>query len=146
TLWQYSGTSDKGLPAVARYTFGFYFAGHNSRGSLVWAYNWGNRFDTLDGSNWMYVWNTPFDVIPMPYAEGLREAWDERRLLETLKRRAEEKNVDLSDFLAGLFSEVAAGRGRGGRSTLDDFWERAKDDQVMDKWHKRMVEKLLSLD
>jgi len=145
TLWQYSGTSDKGQPAVARYTFGFYFAGHNSRGSLVWAYNWGKRFDTLDGSNWMYVWNTPFDVIPTPYMEGLREAWDERRLLETLKRTAKAKNIDISGFLAQFFAEVAAARGRGGTSTLDDFWEKAKDDLVMENWHNKLVEKLLSL-
>jgi hypothetical protein len=145
TLWQYSGTTDKGLPGVARYTFGSYFASHDSRGSLVWAYNWGNRFDTLDGSNWMYVWNTPFDVIPTPYMEGLREAWDDRRLLETLKQAAAEKNVDLSGFLGRLYAEVAMARGIGGRSTLDDFWERAKSDQVMDEWRDRMVEKLLSM-
>jgi hypothetical protein len=144
-LWEYSGTTDKGLPAVARYTFGHYFAGHNSRGSLVWAYNWGQRFDTLDGSNWMYAWNTPFDVIPTPYMEGLREAWDDRRLLETLKRTAAEKEVDLTGFLGRLFAEVAAARGRGGRSTLDDFWERAKNDLVMDEWRERMVKKLLSI-
>jgi len=144
-LWQYSSTTDKGLPAVGRYTFGFYFAGHDSRGSLVWAYNWGNRFDTLDGSNWMYAWNTPFDVIPTPFAEGLREAWDERRLLETIKQTAKEKNVDISGFLAGLYEEFARSRGRGGRSTLDDFWERAKNDLLMEDWHERMVEKLLEL-
>ena len=144
-LWQYSGATDKSLPAVPRYTFGFYFAGHDSRGSLVWAYNWGNRFDTLDGSNWMYVWNTPFDVIPMPFAEGLREAWDERRLLETIKHTAKEKNADISGFLAGLYEEFASSRGRVGRSTLDDFWEKAKDDLVLETWHDKMVEKLLEL-
>ncbi|HOM98819.1 MAG TPA: hypothetical protein PLM33_01045 [Acidobacteriota bacterium] len=145
TLWEYSGTSDKGLPGVARYTFGYYFAAHNSRGSLVWAYNWGNRFDTLDGSNWMYAWNTPFDVIPTPYMEGLREAWDDRRLLETLKQTAAEKNIDLTDFLSRLFAEVAMARGRGGTSTVDDFWERAKADLVMDQWKNRMIEKLLEI-
>jgi hypothetical protein len=144
-LWQYSGTTDKSMPAVARYTFGFYFAGHGSIGSLVWAYNWGNRFDTIDGDNWMYVVNTPFDLIPMPYMEGLREAWDERRIIETLRHRAAEKNVDISDFLSNLFAEVARGRGRGGTSTLDDFWEKAKNDLILDEWHNRLVEKLLSL-
>jgi len=145
-FWQYSGTNDKGLPGVARYTFGYYFAWHNSRGSLVWAYNWGKRFDTIDGSNWMYVWNTPFDLVPAPYMIGLREAWDDRRLLETLKAKASEKNYDLSSFLGQLFIEVAAARGRGGTSTLDDFWERARSDLVMDDWHERMVNKLLELE
>ncbi len=145
TLWEYSGTSDKGLPAVARYTFGFYFAAHDSRGSLVWAYNWGNRFDTLDGSNWMYAWNTPFDVIPTPYMEGLREAWDDRRLLETLKRTAAGRKADISVFVGRLFAEIAAARGQGGRDTVDDFWEAAKSDRMMDEWRNRMVEKLIAL-
>jgi hypothetical protein len=86
TLWQYSSTTDKTLPGVPRFTFGWYFAGHDSRGSLVWAYNWGNRFDTLDGENWMYAWQTPFGMLPAPFMTGLREAWDDRRLLETLKK------------------------------------------------------------
>ena len=145
TLWEYSGTTEKGLPAVARYTFGYYFAAHDSRGSLVWAYNWGNRFETLDGSNWMYAWNTPFGMVPTPFMEGLREAWDDRRLLETLKRAAAEKGVDLTVFLGRLFAEVAAARGAGGTSTLDDFWERAKSDLVMDQWRGRMVEKLIAI-
>ncbi len=144
-LWEYSGNHDRGLPATARYTFGYYFAAHNSRGSLVWAYNWGNRFDTLDGNNWMYVWNTPFDLIPTPYMEGLREAWDDRRLLETLKRAAEKKNVDLSTFLGRLFGEIGAARGQGGTDPVDDFWDRAKNDAMMDQWKDRMVDKLLSL-
>ncbi|MCW5982306.1 MAG: hypothetical protein KIT09_29740 [Bryobacteraceae bacterium] len=145
TLWEYSGTTDKGLPATARYTFGYYFAAHDSRGSLVWAYNWGNRFDTLDGSNWMYSWNTPFDVIPTPYLEGLREAWDDRRLLETLRRQARSKGVDLSGFLGRLFAEVAQARGQGGTDTVTDFWERAKNEAAMDEWRERMVNMLLRL-
>lgn len=145
TLWQYSGTTDKSPPGVARYSFGWYFAWHDSRGSLVWAYNWGNRFDTLDGSNWMYAWQTPFGMLPAPYMTGLREAWDDRRLLETLKARAAEKGVKLDSFLTNLFGEVASSRGRGGTSTLDDFWEKAQDDMIMDVWKERLVQKLLSL-
>ncbi len=144
-LWQYSGTTDSSPPASARYTFGFYFAGHDSRGSLVWAYNWGHRFDTLDGENWMYAWNTPFEVIPTPYMEGLREAWDDRRLIETLKRAAAEKHVDLSGFFGRLFADVAAARGQGGQDTVDDFWDRAKNDRVMDEWRNRLVKRLLDL-
>ncbi|MEA2063681.1 MAG: hypothetical protein U9P14_08295 [Gemmatimonadota bacterium] len=142
-FWQYSGTPDKGLPGVARYTFGYYFADHNSRGSLVWAYNWGNRFDTIDGANWMYAWQTPFDLVPTPYLIGLREAWDDRRLRETLIQAANRKGVDLTNFLGRLSIEIATTRGRGGTSTLDDFWEKAKSDLVMEKWKERMVRKLL---
>ena len=145
TLWQYSSTSDKSMPAVPRYTFGYYFAGHGSVGSLVWAYNWGDRFDTLDGSNWMYVFTTPFEVVPMPFAEGLREAWDDRRLIETVKKRAADRGVDLSQFWAGFFEEVASSRGAGGSSTLDDFWEQASSAVVMDTWRERLTEKLVEL-
>ena len=145
TLWQYSSTTDKTPPGVARYTFGWYFAGHDSRGSLVWAYNWGNRFDTLDGENWMYAWQTPFGMLPAPFMIGLREAWDDRRLIETLKSRAAEKGVNLDSFLTTLFGEVAMTRGEGGSSTLDDFWEKAQNDRIMDAWKDRLVKKLLSL-
>ena len=34
----------------------------------------------------------------------------------------------------------------GGTSTLNDFWERARSDLVMDDWHQRMVNKLLELE
>jgi len=145
TLWEYSGTGDKGEPARARYTFGFYFAAHDSRGSLVWAYNWGERFNTLEGSNWLYAWNTPFDVIPHPYMEGLREAWDERRLIETIRKTGHNKDVDVTGFLQNIFDEVAENRGQGGSSTVTDFWQRAKDDARMDTWHRTLQDKLLEL-
>src|SRR5690606_29803794 len=144
-LWEYSGTSDRGLPAVARYTYGFYFASHGSRGSLAWAYNWGSRFDTLDGSNWLYAWNTPFEVIPTPYMEGMREAWDDRRLIETVKHRAQEQSEETGEFLGRLFADIAAARGRGGTDTVNDFWERAREDRQMDEWRNRLIQKLQSL-
>ena len=145
TFWEYSGTTDSGLPAAARYTFGFYFASHGSTGSLVWAYNWGERFDTLDGSNWMYAWNTPFDVIPSPYMEGMREAWDDRRLIETVRQAARKKGVDISEFLGRLFADVARSRGAGGNDTVDDFWDRSTNDRLMDEWRDRLVNELLTL-
>ena len=145
TFWQYSGTGDNGLPARARYTFGYYFGSQDSRGSLVWAYNWGKRYDTIDGSNWMYVWNTPFDLIPAPYMIGLREAWDDRRLRETVRQLANEKDVDLMAFWGRLHKEAAQERGRGGTNTLDDFWETARDDNVMEGWKSDMIHKALWL-
>ena len=144
-FWQYSGTNDKGLPGRARYAFGHYFASHDSRGSLVWAYNWGHRFDTIDGSNWMYVWNTPFDLIPAPYMIGMREAWDDRRLRETVRKMARDKNVDLMAFWGRLHNEIAQERGLGGRNTVDDFWETAKDNQTMERWKSEMIEKAIWL-
>ncbi|HVX67590.1 MAG TPA: hypothetical protein VHA11_13345 [Bryobacteraceae bacterium] len=145
TFWEYSGNGDSGLPGVARYTFGYYFASHGSTGSLVWAYNWGDRFDTLDGNNWLYAWNTPFDVIPSPYMEGMREAWDDRRLIETVRQAARKKGVDISGFLGRLFADVARARGAGGTDTVTDFWEKSRSDEAMDEWKDRLVDELLSL-
>jgi len=146
-FWEFGGTNDRGTPNQARYILGFYYAAHDSRAAQIWAYNWGERFDTLEGNNWLYAWYTPFDVIPHPYMEGVREGMDERRLLETLKREADEKNVDISAFLNSLFEEVASmeSRLRGRKVTEENFWARARDAEVMDSWHERMVEKLLSL-
>ncbi len=145
TLWQYSFTDDSKAPSVPRYTFGYYFAAFGSVGSLVWAYNWGNRFDTLDGYNWMYVFTTPFEVVPMPFAEGIREAWDDRRLIETVKRTAAEKGVDLSAFWEQFFAEVLDNRGAGGTSTLNDFWEQAREANTMDQWRSRLTDKLMEV-
>jgi len=146
-LWEFSGCNDKGMPDFARFVLGFYFASHDSRAAQIWAYNWGGRFDTLDGENWLYAWYTPFDVIPSPYMEGVREGMDERRLIETLKRKAAEKNVDISAFLDELFREVAARETalRSGEVNAENIWTRAEEAKVMDAWHNRIVEKLLSL-
>lgn len=144
-LWEYSGTGDAGLPGRARYTFGYYFAANGSVGSLVWAYNWGDRFDTLDGSSWVCVWNTPFDIIPTPYMLGLSEAWDERRLLETLKREAAAKNVDIEAFLSNLFAEIHASMGLRGTSTVTDFWFAAQENEKMDQWRRRLEDKLIEI-
>ena len=144
-LWEYSGAGDAGLPSRARYTFGYYFAANQSVGSLVWAYNWGSRFDTLDGNNWMCVWNTPFDVIPTPFMMGISEAWDERRLLETLKHEAAARNVNIEDFLTRLYAEIHDSMGLRGRSTVTDFWQSARDDTKMDQWRHRIEDKILEV-
>ena len=140
--WEYTGTFDKGFPDLSRYTFGFYFASHNSRGAYAWAYNWGKRFDTLDGANWLYAWDTPFDLIPSPYLIGLREAYDDRRLLETIKLAAESKNEDITIFLGRLFADIAVARGSGGDDTVTNFWEMSADPTLMIEWKERMIEKL----
>jgi hypothetical protein len=77
----------------------------------------------------------------------VREGMDDRRLLETLKRRAAEKNIDISDFLEGLFDEVAAMADnlRTRSVTTENFWDMPGKAEVMDLWHESMVEKLLSL-
>ncbi|MFH1069857.1 MAG: hypothetical protein V1794_09605, partial [Candidatus Glassbacteria bacterium] len=146
-FWEFGGCNDQGTPDRARYVLGFYFAGHDSRAAQLWAYNWGSRFDTLDGENWLYAWYTPFDVIAHPFAEGVREAMDERRLMETLKHAAVLKNVDVAGFIQDLFREVAAAEPelRSGQITLENFWQAGEKAKAMDRWHSAMMEKLLSL-
>jgi hypothetical protein len=144
-FWEYAGCDDKGLPARARYVFGHYFGSHDSRGSLAWAYNWGNRFDTIDGNNWMYAWNTPFDLVPAPYLIGMREAWDDRRLRETVRSLAQIKGVDLMAFWGRLHKEIAHEYSLGESNTIDSFWENAKDNQAMEAWKSEMTEKVLWL-
>ena len=144
-FWEYAGCNDKGLPARARYVFGHYFGSHDSRGSLAWAYNWGNRFDTIDGNNWMYAWNTPFDLVPAPYLIGMREAWDDRRLRETVRRLAREKGVDLMAFWGRLHKEIAQQYILAQPDTVVGFWEKAKENRSMDRWKTEMTEKVLWL-
>ncbi|HLA38853.1 MAG TPA: hypothetical protein VJ417_02600 [Candidatus Glassbacteria bacterium] len=146
-FWEFGGCNDTGTPDRARYVLGFYFAGHDSRATQLWAYNWGDRFDTLDGENWLYAWYTPFDVIPHIFAEGVREGLDDRRLLETLKRAAERKGEDISGFLADLFREVAAAEPelRGAQITRENFWQAGEKAKAMDRWHQALLEKLLAL-
>ena len=93
----------------------------------------------------MYVWNTPFDLVPAPYMIGMREAWDDRRLRETVRKIARDKDVDLMAFWGRLHSEIAHERGLGGSNTVDDFWETARDNQAMERWKTEMIEKVIWL-
>ncbi len=143
TLWQYSGVGGDGAgnPDRARYAFGFFFAYSDSRGSLAWAYNWGKGWDTTSGSNWMYAWHTPFDTIPAPYYEGLREAWDDRRVIETYKK-AFAKDAGAMAALKKILKEAVGSRSAGGRDTVSDFWAAADDSSKMGQWRKALLDRL----
>jgi len=144
-FWQYSGTSAAGLPDRGRFAFGFFFAAFDSRGSLVWAYNWYRGYDTTEGYNWGFAWTSPLDVIPAPYYEGLREAWDDRRYIETLKVLAKRSGSDISSFLADLFEQAKRLRGAGGRDTVSDFWVAAKRVEQIDQMRQRVIDKILEI-
>jgi len=142
-FWQYSGVGSGGAgsPDRARFTFGFFFAAFDSRGSLAWAYNWGRGFDTTSGSNWMYAWQTPYDTIPAPYFEGLREAWDDRRVIETYRKRFAGDAEAMAELKA-ILSAAARSRSRGGRDTVSDFWAAADDASKMDRWRDQLLARL----
>ncbi len=143
-FWQYANVSN-GMPARGRYAFGFFFNAFDSRGSLCWAYNWGKRFDTSEGSNWEYAWYTPLDTIPAPYYEAVREAWDDRRYVETLKKMAKDKDVDISGFLAQIAEAGRSQRAAGGRDTVNDFWAQAKRVGVMDELRGQVIDRILEI-
>jgi hypothetical protein len=145
-FWQYSGTGASSPADRARYTFGFYFHSFNSRGSLCWAYNWFNDgFDNTQGDNWGYGWYTPTDVIPAPYYEGMREAWDDRRYIETLRKVGKTKGVEVQKFLDQIGQEARASRGKGGEDTVSDFWDQAKRVGVMDELRDRIATKIMAV-
>ncbi|HUT33657.1 MAG TPA: hypothetical protein VNE39_09270 [Planctomycetota bacterium] len=138
-FWQYSGTRSR------RFGFGFYFAAWDSRGSLCWAYNWGRRFDTTEGSNWEYAWYSPFDTILTPDYEELREAWDDRRYVETAKAAAKAAGKDISDLLAQIRTETLANQGTGGRDLVNDFWEEGRQANKMDQWRELLARRIAEL-
>ncbi|HET6428191.1 MAG TPA: hypothetical protein VFJ30_07270, partial [Phycisphaerae bacterium] len=140
-FWQYSGTGAGDSPDRARFTFGFFFAAFGSRGSLAWAYNWGRGYDTTSGSNWMYAWQTPYDTIPAPYFEGMREAWDDRRVIETYTKRFAGDAEAMAE-LKTILAAAAASRARGGRDTVSDFWAAADDATKMDRWRDQLLARL----
>ncbi|MHC4715733.1 MAG: hypothetical protein ACYS5V_02070 [Planctomycetota bacterium] len=144
-FWQYRGIGAGNRPDEARYTHGFFFSAFDSRGSLLWAYDWGPGLDTSGSANWMIAWRTPFDVICSPYFEAKREAGDDRRYVETLKALAKRKKVDVSPFLAKLHAEAIALRGMWGPNVVYDQFDRATDLETIDGMRRRVIQKILEL-
>ena len=138
-FWQYSGNRSR------RFGFGFYFGAWDSRGSLCWAYNWGRRFDVTEGSNWLYAWYSPFETILTPDYENLREAWDDRRYLETAKAAAKAAGQDISGLIAQIRKETLDDRGTGGRDLVNDFWDETRKTSQMDLWRAMLANKIIEL-
>jgi hypothetical protein len=139
TFWQYGGgnTIDS-----ARYGFGYYFASFNSRGSLCWAYNWGVGFDTTAGNNWMYAWQTPFDTIPAPFFEGVREAWNDRRIIETYRKTFAKDAAAMAELDKILQASKQSYAG-GGKDTVTDFWDCMDHPGKIIVWDNQLLDKLV---
>ena len=146
-FWQYSGCGNTSDVANGRYCFGFFFGAFDSRGSLCWAYNWGNRFDTTSGDNWEYAWTTPYSIVRTPFFEGMREAWDDRRYIETLKAEAKKKGreKEADDLLEEIFNTAVKSRSAGGRDTVNDFWARTNDPEALDTMRGRIRDLILKM-
>jgi hypothetical protein len=138
-FWQYGGGASR------RYGYGFYFGAFDSRGSLCWAYNWGKRFDISEGSNWEYAWYSPFETITTPTYEEIREAWDDRRYIETAKAAAKTAGQDIGPLLEQIHKEALEDRGKGGRDLVNDFWEEGRTASKMDQWRKMLADKIIEL-
>ena len=135
-FWQYSGLNDASPPDRVRYTFGFYYGTFDSRGSLAWAYNWGRGW--LGGD--MYAWHTPFDTIPGPGFEGLREGWDDRRVLEAYRKKFP-SDAEATRLLAELRKVATSNLARGGKGVIKDFWSQTGTNR-MDAWRDAMLKRL----
>ena len=142
-FWQYSGCNDQTAAHRPRYTFGFYFAAFDSRGSLVWAYNCLDRFDTSEGDGWGYGWYTPFGTIVTPFMAGLREGWDDRRWVETYKARVVAKDAKAKKLLDRIGAEAIAMRAPGGRDTVSDFYAEIKRYEKLDRWRGQLIDAIL---
>ncbi len=142
-FWQYSGTGMNTPAHQARYTFGFFFGAYDSRGSLIWAYDAMNRFDTSDSSaQWGYGWYTPFGTVFTPFMRGVREGFDDRRWIETYRKLAgEEKAKALLDKIG---AEAIAQRTRGGRDTVNDFFAEMKRTDQLNVWRDQLIEAVLA--
>jgi hypothetical protein len=140
-FWQYSGLGNR------RYGFGFYFGAYDSRGSLCWAYNWGPRLDTSSSQSTAaeYAFYSPFDTIVTPTYELFREAWDDRRYIETARSAAKAKGVDIAPLLAQIAKETLADRGQGGQDKVNDFWEEGRTASKMDYWRNLLANKIIEL-
>ena len=147
TFWQYTGTNDRTPPAVPWFTCGVYFGSFGARGSLIWAYNWSSRFDTSSGGGqWAYGWTTPYSLVRTPYLEGLREGYDDRRYMETLKRIAESKNQSkkADDLLTSIFNEAKHAHNQN-KDTIRDYFNQTKDPERAIKYRKQIVDLILEL-
>ena len=145
TFWQYKGIGDGTRPDSGFFGYGLFFPAFDSRGGLLWAYDWGPGMDTSAGTNWMIAWRTPFDVIPSPFIEAFREGWDIRRAIETIKKLAKEKNVDVAPFFKQLYAETKTLRGGWGSKAEYDEWGTAKDLPKVLELHRRVIDKMIEL-
>ena len=142
-FWQYSGTGDSTPAHYARFTFGWYFAAFDSRGSLIWAYNAVDRFDTSGRKGWGFGWYTPFGTVVAPFMAGVREGFDDRRWIETYKKLVVARDPAAQKLLDKIGQAAIARRTKRGRDTVSDFYAEMKRYQDMDVWRGRVIDAIL---
>jgi hypothetical protein len=141
TFWQYKGCQATEPPFAPRYSYGFFFGAFGSTGGLIWATNWGPGFDTNEGNCWMYSWYTPFGTVTSPAYEGLREGMDDRRLIETVRRRLAGDEAAMG-VLQGILDEAVKSRIKDGKDLVSALYESAEERAKLDRWRGRLLEVL----
>lgn len=139
-FWQYSGVRGSG-----RYSFGFYFGAHESTGSLVWAYNWGKRFNSGGNPEAQYGWCTPFGTISSPEYELFREAWDDRRYLSTYLSLAKKKGIDTKEFMENLKKEILSNLSESTVDKVDEFYVKELNKNKLELIRARLAKKIMEL-
>jgi hypothetical protein len=142
-FWQYSGCGDHSPAHGARFAYGWYFAAYDSRGSLVWAYDSMDRFDTSASGGWGYGWYTPFGTVETPYLIGTREGWDDRRWIEAYRKQVAAKDPASRDALEAILRQAVEKRTDKGKDTVNDFYAEMAGYERMDAWRARLAEALV---
>ena len=140
-FWQYRGCNATQTPFSPRDTYGFFFGAFDSRGGLIWAMNWGPGFDYNEGTGWMYSWYTPFGTIVSPAYEGVREGVDDRRLIETVRKRMA-KDPKAMALLNGILKQAVARRVKRGKDLCFDLAKDPAAIRKLDEWRSQLLDLL----
>lgn len=142
-FWQYAGCNDQAPPHRGRFSFGFYFGAYDSIGSLAWAYNTLARFDTSKTGGWGYGWYTPFGTVIHPYMPGLREGWDDRRWIATLREELGQDNPTTQAVLDTIGKQAIEMRSGRGKDTVYDFYAEIDRYGQLDEWRNTIIDTIL---
>lgn len=143
-FWQYTGCNATQPAGIPRYTCGFYFGAFGSVGGVTWAMNWSKGFDHYGQNHWAYSWYTPFGTITSPAYEGLREGLDDRRLIETCRKRFA-GHPESKALLKSILVEAVANRAKSGTDTVNDFYNSPEEVAKLDTWRDRLLDELMKI-
>ncbi|MBN1809309.1 MAG: hypothetical protein JW909_09605 [Planctomycetes bacterium] len=147
-FWLYDFSRDTGDPANMRYIFGFFHAAFGTTGALCWAYNWDADFDTSGGGGPSVFGNTtPYGVAIQPDFEGFREAWDDRRYIETYRREAARRGKagESAAFLEKLGLKAGRKRAEGTWDNVEFLYRETGDRNALDTMRGEVVKQMLGL-
>ncbi|MFC1581984.1 hypothetical protein ACFL4W_00460 [Planctomycetota bacterium] len=145
--WLYDFSRDAGDPANMRYVFGFFHSAFDTTGALCWAYNWDGDFDSSSSGPSLFGNTTPYGVAIQPDFEGFREAWDDRRYIETLKKAAAArgKSKELAAFLKQFNLKAGRKRAEGKWDNVEILYRETGDRNALDTMRNEIIEKILKL-